>query len=150
MRTTAMRSLLACLLLLAAAPAMAQSATDPVETVRAFYAKDDINAVRFYAKRLRTLYERDQKQAKGEVGRLGFAFHVNGQDTADGWAKTLKLTALSRDEAKAEVQALFKNFSPQDLRYDMVRENGVWLIADVRSLRKETWRLIEILSAPFP
>lgn len=145
-----MRSLLACLLLLASAPAMAQSATDPVETVRAFYAKDDINAVRFYAKRLRTLYERDQKQAKGEVGRLGFAFHVNGQDTEEKWEKSLKLKALSASEDKAEVQALFRNFSPQDLRYDMVKENGKWLIADVRSLKKETWGLVELLSEPLP
>ena len=143
-----MRSLLACLLLLASAPAMAQSATDPVETVRAFYAKDDINAVRFYAKRLRTLYERDQREAKGEVGRLGFAFHVNAQDTEEKWEKTLKLTALSTGPDKAEVQASFKNFSPQDIRYDMVRENGTWLIADVRSLKTEKWGLVKILSAP--
>lgn len=128
--------------------ASAQSASDPVETVRAFYKKDDINAVQFYARRLRALYEKDQREAKGEVGRLGFAFHVNGQDTEEKWEKSLKVTALTRGEDEAEVQALFKNFSPQDLRYDMVRENGKWLIADVRSLRKEKWGLVKLLSAP--
>ena len=145
-----MRFILGLVLVLWSLPALAQSATDPVETVRAFYAKDDINAVQFYAKRLRALYERDQRQANGEVGRLGFAFHVNGQDTEDKWEKSLKLTALSASEDKAEVQALFKNFSPQDLRYDMVKENGKWLIADVRSLKKERWQLVKILSRPLP
>ena len=142
------RALLILLVALNATPVLAQSATDPVETVRAFYAKDDINVVQFYARRLRGLYERDQKEAKGEVGRLSFAFHVNGQDTQDGWRKSLKLTALSADETKAEVQALFRNFSSQDLRYSLLRENGRWLIADVRSLKKETWVLTTILSQP--
>ena len=143
-----MRAILGLLLSLASLPAFAQSASDPVETVRAFYARDDIGAVQFYAKRLRMLYERDRKQAKGEVGRLGFAFHVNGQDTEDGWAKSLTLAALSSDADKAEVQARFKNFEPQDIRYDLVKENGRWLIADARSLENETWRLTKILSAP--
>ena len=133
---------------LLASPAMAQSPTDPVETVRAFYAKDDSNAVQFYAKRLRALYEKDRKEANGEVGRLDFAFQVNGQDTEDDWAESLKLKALSVAEDRAEVQALFKNFSPQELRYDMVKENGTWLITDVRSLRKERWQLVKILSRP--
>lgn len=143
-----MRLALALLLALLAAPALAQSATDPVETVRAFYAADDTNAVRFYARRLRSLYERDRKQARGEVGRLDFAFHVNGQDTEDDWRRTLALKAVSGTDGEAEVQATFRNFAPQDLRYDLVREGGRWLIADVRSLRKATWRLTTILSAP--
>lgn len=143
-----MRTHIALVLVLVASHASAQSASDPVETVRAFYRQDDINAVQFYAKRLRALYERDLKEAKGEVGRLGFAFHVNGQDTEENWQKWLKINVLSTNDDKAEIQALFKNFSPQDLRYDMVRENGTWLIADVRSLRKETWRLVKLLSAP--
>ncbi|WP_375464194.1 DUF3828 domain-containing protein [uncultured Methylobacterium sp.] len=144
-----MRVALATILLtLLAVPALAQSATDPVGTVQAFYAADDINAVRFYARGLRSLYERDRKQARGEVGRLDFAFHVNGQDTEDNWRKTLSLKRVSSTDDRAEVQATFRNFAPQDLRYDLVREGGRWLIADVRSLRKETWRLTTILSAP--
>lgn len=149
MRANAMRAVLALgLATLAAAPAAAQSASDPVETVRAFYAADDVNAVRFYAKRLRRLFEKDRKEAKGEIGRLGFAFHVNAQDTADGWAKTLRLKSLQAGGDKAEVQALFKNVSPQEIRYDLVLEDGRWLIADARSLKKETWRLTDVLSAP--
>ncbi|GJD94056.1 DUF3828 domain-containing protein [Methylobacterium iners] len=143
-----MRLALALLLALFTLPALAQSTTDPVETVRALYAKDDATELRFFAKTLRTLFERDAKEAQGEVGRLGFAYHVNGQDTEPGWAKTLSLTLVSQDETRAEIQARFKNFTPQDLRYDLVKEGGRWLVADVRSLRKERWRLMEIMSAP--
>ena len=143
-----MRLALALLLAVWTAPAHAQSASDPAETVRAFYAADDIDAVRFYAKRLRALYRRDRATADG-VGNLNFAFHVNGQDTQDGWSRTLVLKTLSADADRAEVQAAFRNFRPQDLRYEMVREDGRWLIADVRSLKTETWRLTTIL-APRP
>ncbi|KQT90495.1 DUF3828 domain-containing protein [Methylobacterium sp. Leaf466] len=145
-----MRLTLALLVTLAAAPAIAQSATDPVETVRALYAADDVNEWRFLAKGLRTLFEKDATESKGEVGRLGFAYHVNGQDTQSGWRKTLVLKTLSANETKAEVQARFKNFSNQDLRYDLVKENGLWLVTDVRALTKERWRLEAIMSAPLP
>lgn len=130
--------------------ARAQSATDPLETVRAFYVADDIHAVRFYAARLRALMERDIRESKGEVGRLGFAFHVNGQDTDPGWAKTLTLTPLSQDGDRAELRATFRNGGPQDLRYSLVREVDAWKIANVRSRKGDRWDLIEILSAPLP
>ena len=142
--------LLALLLLAGSTPARAQSATDPAETVRAFYRADSINAVRFYAKRLRALYARDRREAGGEVGRLGFDFRVNGQDTEDGWEKTLRLTVVSFAEDRAEIGAAFRNFTAQDIRYSLVREDGRWLIADARSLNPERWRLTEILSRPLP
>ncbi|MDV2984755.1 UNVERIFIED_CONTAM: DUF3828 domain-containing protein [Methylobacteriaceae bacterium AG10] len=142
------RAVLALAFGLLAGPALAQSATDPLETVRAFYAADDINAVRFYAKRLRALHERDQREAKGEVGRLGFAFHVNGQDTEPGFTKSLTLAQLSSEGDRAEVRATFRNGGPQELRYSLVREAGAWKIANVRSLKGETWDLIAILSEP--
>ncbi|KQQ26163.1 hypothetical protein ASF53_21440 [Methylobacterium sp. Leaf123] len=138
------RFVLAVALGLLTGSALAQSATDPVETVRAFYAADNISAVRFYAKSLRTLYERDQ----GEVGRLGFAFHINGQDTEPGFAKSLALAPLSNEGDRAEVRATFRNGGPQELRYNLVREAGAWKIANVRSLKGETWDLVAILSAP--
>ncbi|TXN06408.1 DUF3828 domain-containing protein [Methylobacterium sp. WL103] len=143
-------ALAALALVCLANPAAAQSATDPVETVRAFYAKDDTGAVGFYAKRLRALYERDRREAGNEVGRLDFAFTVNGQDTEANWQKTLKLVALSDDHERAQVQATFRNFTPQDLRYDLVREDGRWLIADVRSMTGQTWDLVTILSSKLP
>lgn len=142
------RAVLALAFALLAGPAFAQSATDPVETVRAFYAADDIGAVHFYARPLRALYERDRREAKGEVGRLDFAFHVNGQDTEPDFAKSLALTRLSGEGDRAEVRATFRNGGSQELRYAMLREDGVWKIADVRLLKGETWDLVAILSAP--
>ncbi|KAB7785081.1 DUF3828 domain-containing protein [Methylorubrum populi] len=142
------RAVLAATFALLAGPAFAQSATDPVETVRAFYAADDINAVRFYARSLRVLYERDRREAKGEVGRLGFAFHVNGQDTEPDFTRSLTLTRLPGEGDRAEVRATFRNGGPQELRYVLLREDGAWKIANVRSLKDETWDLVALLSAP--
>ncbi|WP_224248016.1 DUF3828 domain-containing protein [Hyalangium gracile] len=143
-----MRSLfvLGLLLSLVASPALAQSAQDPVETVRAFYAKDNIRAYEFYSKRLKGLFVQDQKQSEktGEMGSIDFAFHVNAQDTEDGWQKSLRLELLSRKGKRAEVKATFKNFTPQDLRYSLVLEGGRWLIDDVRSVGEVSWRLTEI------
>lgn len=140
--------LLALLILLGAGPALAQSASDPVGTVRAFYGAPSTDDLRFYAKALRALYERDQREAAGEVGRIGFDFRVNGQDTAKGWEKTLRLATLSAGEDRAEVQATFRNGRPQDIRYDLVREGGRWLIADVRAVTGERWGLVALLSQP--
>ena len=126
--------------------AAAQSKDDPVATVRAFYAKDSIRAAQFYSKRLKALFAEEDRKAGGEIGNLDFAFHVNAQDTEDGWEKTLRLELLSRAASRAEVKAAFKNFEPQDIRYDMVLENGRWLIDDARSLGKTRWRLSTILA----
>ena len=142
------RAVLAATFALLAGPAFAQSATDPVETVRTFYAADDINAVRFYARSLRTLYERDRREAKGEVGRLGFAFPINGQDTEPDFARSLTLARLPGEGGRAEVRATFRNGGPQELRYVLLREDGAWKIANVRSLKGETWDLVALLSAP--
>jgi hypothetical protein len=140
--------ILGALLALSLVPAFGQSADDPVATVRAFYAKDDVNASEFYSKRLKALFARDTQKAKreGGMGNLGFAFHVNGQDTEDNWQKTLRLAVVSRTENRAKVKATFKNFNPNDIRYAMVRENGRWLIDDARSLGKEKWRLSTIVA----
>ncbi|MFL5348201.1 MAG: hypothetical protein ACJ8AT_25695 [Hyalangium sp.] len=144
-----MRLLLVLGLLLSLAPsqALAQSAEDPVETVRAFYAKDNIRAYGFYSKRLKGLFVRDDKAAKKRgdgLGSIDFAFYVNGQDTEDGWQKTLHLELLSRQDTRAEVKATFKNFTQQDLRYSLVLEKGRWLIDDVRSTGQDAWQLSKL------
>ncbi len=141
-----MRLLLVLGLLLFIVPsqALAQSADDPVETVRAFYAKDSIRAYGFYSKRLKSLFVTDDRESKkrgDELGSINFAFYVNAQDTEDGWEKTLRFELVSRKDKRAEVKVTFKNFTPQDLRYSLVLEGGHWLIDDVRSVGEPPWRL---------
>jgi hypothetical protein len=142
-----MRILIALALVLGLTGAAgAQSKDDPIATVRAFYAKDSIRASQFYSKRLKALFAEEERKAGGEIGNLDFAFHVNAQDTEEGWEKTLRLTLTSKAASRAEVKAAFKNFEPQDIRYDLVHENGRWLIDDARSLGKTRWRLSTILA----
>ena len=135
------------LLSLVASPVLAQSTDSPVETVRAFYEKDSMRFYGFYSKRLKSLFQRDDRRAKrsGGMGNLDFAFHVDGQDTEDGWKDTLRLKEVSREDKRAEVQVNFKNFTPHELRYSLVREGGQWRIDDVRSVGEDAWRLSTIL-----
>ena len=147
-----MRSLALGLLLLAlsTAPALAQSATDPVGTVSAFYVKNEIHSPEFYSKKLNRLLTRDEQKAKKTGGspNLDFAFQLNGQDAEEGWRKTLRLELVSREGKHAEVKALFKNFQPQDLRYSLVLESGHWVIDDVRSTGPDAWQLSKLLTRP--
>lgn len=72
---------LGLLFFLAPSQALAQSAKEPVETVRAFYAKNSIRAYEFYSKRLKGLFVRDDNEARKRgdgQGGIDFAFHVNG------------------------------------------------------------------------
>lgn len=133
--------------LVTAAPVLAQSTEGPVESVRAFYEKDSIRAYGFYSKRLKGLFQRDDRRAQrsGGMGHLDFAFHVDGQAKEDGWKDTLRLTLVSREDKRAEVQVTFKNFTPHELRYSLVREGSQWRIDDVRSVSEDPWRLSSIL-----
>ncbi|WP_224368896.1 hypothetical protein [Hyalangium versicolor] len=139
---------LGLLFFLAPSQVLAQSAKDPVETVRAFYAKDSIRAYEFYSKRLKGLFVRGDKEVekRGDGQALiDFDFRVNGQDTKDGWEKTLHFELLSREDKSAEVKATFENYTPQEVRYSLVLEKGRWMIDDVHSTGKDTWRLSKLL-----
>jgi hypothetical protein len=140
--------LLAAVLLLAV-PASALAGegrpSEPVDVVRAFYAKDSYRAYEFYSQRLKKQFVDDDRRAGGEEGCLCFAFYLNAQDTVDGWEQSLQLDAVRKTKTRAEVKATFTNFGPQELRYDLVREHGRWLIDDVRSVVGKTWVLSRIL-----
>jgi hypothetical protein len=118
---------------------------EPVDIVHAFYAKDSVHAYELYSERLKKLFAADERRAGGGEGCLDFAFYVNGQDTVDGWEQTLHLESVRQTKARAEVKATFTSFGPQEIRYDLVREHGRWLIDDARSAVGVRWVLSRIL-----
>lgn len=126
-------------------PASAQPASDAVAVVRKVYESSDPVSARVYSKRLQALFDEDAKRAKGEVGNLDFDFAVNGQDTQAGYRRTLRFEPGPATGHSAVVTVTFKNFEPQTLRYDVVRENGRWLVDEVRSLGKTKWVLSGLL-----
>lgn len=140
------RALMALSLLLALfAPAIAQPAGDPVSVVKTIYGSSDPLTAKVYSKRLQALLDKDVKAAKGEAGNLDFDFAANGQDTQPGYKKTLRYEPRSQAGDRASVKATFKNFEPQRLDYDLVRENGRWAVDEVRSLGKTKWVLSSVL-----
>lgn len=138
------------LLLLAAVPTpvQAQQAAkpDPLAPIRALYARPGAARSREpFTKRLQALRAAAIKRSREldePVSGLDFDYVVNGQDNEDGMARSVRIEALSRSEARAEIKVTFVNGGAQELRYDMAFEGGRWLIDDVRSLTKDqSWVL---------
>jgi hypothetical protein len=127
-------------------PASAQPAADPIGPVKRLYAVSDPREAKVYSKRLQSLFAADARRAKGEIGNLDFDFTVNGQDTEDNFKRTLRFEAGAAGPERASVKVSFRNFEPQILQYDLVRENGRWAIDEVRSLGKDKWVLSRILA----
>lgn len=129
--------------------ALAQTAGDPVAVVRGLYRgyehdKPVTLEKQPFSPRMRKLLAADRAYAKGEVGRLDFDPIVNGQD----WKITdLSVTLESQAGDKAVVEAKFSNLGDaEDLRYELVRGGGRWLIDEIQSMSKPRWTMSKILA----
>jgi hypothetical protein len=140
----------ACVLALGpSGEAATQTRAEPAPTITAIYkqyqGKGDPKVSKgAYTARLQKLMAADEKQAKGEVGRLDFDPFVNGQD----WEiKKLVVTETGRKGDRATVRATFVNIDePQDIEFQLVRGQQRWLIDEITSRRKPRWTLSKILS----
>ncbi|MGH7005258.1 MAG: DUF3828 domain-containing protein [Alphaproteobacteria bacterium] len=130
----------------------ASAADDPVSLVREVYrvhAESEKNQTpvwfsphreKYFTRNMVRLIARDETAHK-----VDFDFIYDGQD--------FKITeldfALIKSAANAAtVQARFKNFGkPRRLTYSLVREDGAWKIADIRSQEKVgAWVLSTLLA----
>jgi hypothetical protein len=154
-----MRPILYCLIVLVlafglgAAPPLAQVDGDPVTLIQALYktytaigpgedGSPSLDGI--YSKRLQALVDKDAKETpEGEVGRIDWDVIVDGQD----WQLTgLDITPVSKQEARAEVRAKFKNFDEKrDILYTLVLEDGHWRIDDIEERLKPRWTMSKIL-----
>jgi hypothetical protein len=154
-----MRPILYCLIVLVlafglgAAPPLAQVDGDPVTLIQALYktytaigpgedGSPGLDGI--YSKRLQALVDKDAKETpEGEVGRIDWDVIVDGQD----WQLTgLDITPVSKQEARAEVRAKFKNFDEKrDILYTLVLEDGHWRIDDIEERSKPRWTMSKIL-----
>ncbi len=125
---------------------------DPVSAIDAIYkaygvkadAAPDVGAV--YSHRLQQLIDADRESTpEGEVGKIDWDVFVDGQD----WEiSQLKVAPVSEAGDHAQVVARFNNFAePKEILFDLVREDGRWLVDDVRSTTKgKRWTLSKILT----
>ena len=101
----------------------------------------------FRSKALNALFDKDAKEADGEVGRLDFDPYIDGQD--------YQITDLKFGDAQitgdtAKVEVTFKNFDlAEDLTFTLVKEADGWKVDDVSSANKDfPYSLKAIMEAP--
>jgi hypothetical protein len=78
-------------------------------------------------------------------GALDFDFRSGSQDPS---IRDLKIVVIHRLDTDAEVRVTFNEFdSAVEMRYDLVRYNGAWVVDDVRKVadHDDPWVLSEIL-----
>jgi hypothetical protein len=104
-----------------------------------------------YTPRLKALFVRDEKWAKGEVGCLEIDFWVNGQDYE---LKNVRVSSrpVADHPDRTVVVATFLNLgTPNEIHFDFQQIAGQWLLDDVHSVRgasAERWTLSKILMCP--
>ena len=137
--------------LIAASPAPAAPHDDPLAPVTSIYKiyqedTNDPDLSDVYSRRLQSLIDEDEKNTpKGEVGRLDWDVFVDGND----WALAkVKIELVSKSQTRARVRATFENYKePRDIAFDLVREDGRWVIDEVSSLRSGgRWTMSKILT----
>lgn len=135
-------------------PALAQTYSDPRAAIEALYAgymppnEFPPDQTPLQSARLNALFEKDQQEADGEIGRIDFDPYVNGQD--------YRITDLVIGEpylagGKAAVKVTFSNMgTPQEMGYLLVNEGG-WKVDDVWNAGADfSYDLLDILQAPMP
>jgi hypothetical protein len=102
-----------------------------------------------FTPRLKALFARDRKWAKGEVGCLDFMFWVNGQDYK---LKNVQISSrpVSGREDRRTIVAKFANLgTSNEIHFDFQKIGDRWLLDDARSTTKGTdWTLSKILNCP--
>jgi hypothetical protein len=132
------------------ASAAAGAASDPEGIVRDIYARIKANDAydpphSIYTPRLAKLLADDAADAKGEVGRLDGSIWFNAQDFKFGGLST----SVRSDEFRKDreiVTAKVINFgAPETALFFFERDNGRWLLDDVRWTGKHGWTLSLLL-----
>jgi hypothetical protein len=125
----------------------AQNKDDPVALIADIYKSyqaetDPPGYSGVYSHRLQALIDFN---AEADPGKIDWDVFVNGND----WKLSeLKIALISKSGSKAQVRARFFNFKdPQDMRFDLLREDGQWVIDEVSATKKgHRWTMSKILT----
>jgi hypothetical protein len=149
------RLLTAALLLLLAGAAPAFAYDTPADLMKAIYSHytdakfdwDSFDEATVRSKALNMLFDKDAKEANGEVGRIDFDPYVDGQDYE---ITKLKIGAPTVKGDTATVEVKFNNFEmEEDMVFTLVKEADGWKIDDVNSKGgADPYDLKDIMSAP--
>jgi len=132
---------------LALAPRMAaaQSADDPVETVRTFFATvNERNEATFLTKEFNRLFARQRRRSREQdspMPGLDADYLCLCQEEEDGWKNTLRFELVAKaDNRVARVRVRFRNFEEREVIYALNRENGRWLIDNIEPPGERSWQ----------
>jgi hypothetical protein len=123
----------------------AQTSDDPADTVRIIYnIKDTEYSAQFWSPRMQALWAKENGLGPADRA-LDFDFRSDSQDPG---IRDLKIVVIHKLDTDAEVRVTFNEYgSAEELRYDLVRYNGAWVVDDVRKVagHDDPWVLSEIL-----
>jgi hypothetical protein len=130
--------------------AFAQSATDPVETVRTFFATvNERNERTFFTREFNRLFARQRRRSRemdSPLPGLDADYLCMCQEEEDGWKNTLRFEHIvTVDNRVARVRVKFRNFAEREVIYALHFENGRWLIDNIEPPGERSWqyRLLE-------
>jgi hypothetical protein len=121
-----------------ALPCRAQMPVEPLDVVRSFYAPGYNENTMPLSARLTRLLDAaaaNSKKHNAPVSGLDFAWTTNAQDTHPGYERSLQFGQIKREEHAALIRVAFYNGRDEELRYEMKRENGNWVVDDILYLR---------------
>ena len=126
--------------------ASAQSATDPVETVRAFFATvNEQNERTFFTRGFNRLFASQRRRARemdSPLPGLDSDYLCMCQEEEDGWKNTLRFELVAiADNRVARVRVKFRNFQDREVIYALHRENGRWLIDNIEPPGERSWQI---------
>ena len=98
-----------------------------------------------YTPRLAKLLADDTADAKGEVGRLDGSIWLNAQDFKLGGVTTSARTDEFRKERQIVTAKVINFGAPETALFFFERQNGRWLLDDVRWTGKHGWTLSLLL-----
>jgi len=126
----------------------AQAPSEPLALVRSFYAPGFNEDKMPLSQRLTQLLDAaiaNSRKHNAPVTGLDFAWTVNAQDTQPGYERTLQFGEIARSDAAAIIRVAFHNGRDEELRYELIRENGKWVVDDIRYMRGEATTLSKML-----
>lgn len=145
-----MWALLVLFLSVALSPGMsgAQAPSEPLTLVRSFYAPGFNENNMPLSERLTKLLDAavaNSRKHNAPVTGLDFAWTVNAQDTQPGYERTLQIGEIARSDGSALIRVAFHNRRDEELRYELIRESGKWVVDDIRYMRGEATTLSKML-----
>lgn len=136
-------------LLLSSFAAVAQTPAEPLALVRSFYVPGFNEDTMPLSERLTKLLDAaiaNSRKHNAPVTGLDFAWTVNAQDTQPGFERTLQFGEIARSDSTALIRVAFHNGRDEELHYQLIRENGSWVVDDIRYLRGDPTTLSKMLA----